>query len=89
MLDLSFLRNNLELVEQRLAQRGAQTGLDRFRETDREHRAAVTEVERLKAARNAGSEEIARAKREGRDTSEQQARLRALAETCLGASNLA
>src|SRR3989442_1035967 len=80
MLDLSFLRNNLELVERRLAQRGAQTGLDRFREADRERRAAITEVERLKAARNAGSEEIARAKREGRDTPEQQARMRELGE---------
>ena len=80
MLDLSYLRNNLDLVEARLAERGGPTGLDRFREADRERRAAVTEVERLKAARNAGSEEIARAKREGRDTSQQQARMREVGE---------
>ncbi len=80
MLDLAFLRNNLEVVEARLALRGGPTGLDRFRELDRERRAAVTEVERLKAQRNAGSEEIARARREGRDTAEVQARMRELGE---------
>ncbi len=80
MLDLMFLRNNLEAVEARLAQRGAPSGLDRFREVDRERRAAITQVERLKAQRNTGSEEIARARREGRDTTEQQTRMRELGE---------
>ena len=80
MLDLSFLRNNLEAVEKRLAQRGGASGLDRFREVDRERRAAITEVERLKAQRNAGSEEIARARKEGRDTAEPQARMRRLGD---------
>src|SRR5579884_2888048 len=80
MLDLAFLRNNLEAVEARLSQRGGLAGLERFRELDRERRAAITEVERLKALRNAGSEEVARARREGRDTTEQQARMRELGE---------
>ena len=80
MLDLSFLRGNLEEVERRLAQRGGPTGLDRFRETDQQRRAAITEVERLKAQRNTGSEEVGRAKREGRDTTELQAGLRALGD---------
>ena len=80
MLDLSFLRNNLDAVEKRLAQRGSATGLDRFREVDRERRAAITEVERLKAQRNSGSEEIARARKEGRDTTEPQARMRQLGD---------
>jgi seryl-tRNA synthetase len=55
MLDLSYLRANLEEVERRLGQRGAASGLDRFREVDRQRRAAVTEAERLKAQRNAMS----------------------------------
>src|SRR5581483_4384635 len=80
MLDLAFLRNNLEAVEARLSRRGGSAGLERFRELDRERRAAITQVERLKALRNAGSEEVARARREGRDTTEQQARLRELGE---------
>jgi len=80
MLDLGFLRANLETIEARLAQRGGTSGLDRFREVDGRRRAAVTEVERLRAARNAGSEEISQARRQGRDTSQQQARLRELGD---------
>jgi seryl-tRNA synthetase len=80
MLDLSFLRNNLEAVEKRLAQRGGVAGLDRFRDVDRERRAVITEVERLKAQRNSGSEEIARARKEGRDTAGPQARMRQLGD---------
>ena len=79
MLPLTYLRQNLEAVEARLAQRGGgATGLEHFREVDQKRRAAVTEVERLKALRNAGSEEVARARQEGRDASQQQARLREL-----------
>ena len=80
MLDLTYLRNNLEDVEKRLAQRGGAAGLKTFREMDRERRAAVTEVERLKAERNTGSEAVGRLRREGQDTAGQQARLRELGE---------
>jgi len=80
MLDLTYLRNNLEDVERRLDRRGGTAGLERFREMDRARRAAVTEVERLKAERNAGSEAVGRLRREGRDTAGQQARLRELGE---------
>ncbi len=80
MLDLAYLRGNLEQVEPRLALRGGPTGLDRFRELDGRRRAAITEVERLKAQRNAGSQEIARARRQGRDTTEAQTLLRQLGD---------
>ncbi|MBI3695311.1 MAG: serine--tRNA ligase [Acidobacteria bacterium] len=80
MLDLAFLRNNLEAVEARLALRGGDNPLAGFRELDRQRRAAITEVERLKAQRNAGSEEIGRLRRAGQDTAAQQARLRELGE---------
>ncbi len=80
MLDLTYLRSNLEDVERRLGRRGGPSGLERFREMDRERRGAVTEVERLKAERNAGSEAVGRLRREGQDTTAQQARLRELGE---------
>jgi len=80
MLDLVFLRSHLEEAERRLALRGGTNPLERFREVDRERRAAITEAEGLKALRNAGSEEVGRMRREGQDTSEQQARLRELGE---------
>ncbi|HSU19963.1 MAG TPA: hypothetical protein VLI45_09505, partial [Acidobacteriaceae bacterium] len=68
MLDLAFVRANLPLVEEKLRQRGADTSvLANFAELDRSRRSAITEVETLKAQRNALSQEIGRLKREGKD----------------------
>jgi seryl-tRNA synthetase len=68
MLDLAFVRANLPLVEEKLRQRGADTSLlANFAELDKTRRSAITEVETLKAQRNALSQEIGRLKREGKD----------------------
>jgi seryl-tRNA synthetase len=68
MLDLAFVRANLPLVEEKLRQRGADTSLlANFAELDTARRSAITEVETLKAQRNALSQEIGRLKREGKD----------------------
>ena len=68
MLDLAFVRANLPLVEEKLRQRGADTSLlANFAELDSARRSAITEVETLKAQRNALSQEIGRFKREGKD----------------------
>ena len=68
MLDLAFVRANLPLVEEKLRQRGADTSLlANFAELDTTRRSAITEVETLKAQRNALSQEIGRLKREGKD----------------------
>jgi len=70
MLDLGFVRYNLELVEEKLAQRRAALKLDRFREVDQQRRQVLTEVEGLKGLRNRTSEEIARIKRLRGDSQE-------------------
>ncbi len=68
MLDLAFVRANLALVEEKLRQRGAEISLlANFAELDTARRSAITEVETLKAQRNALSQEIGRLKREGKD----------------------
>jgi seryl-tRNA synthetase len=67
MLDLGYLRQNHVHVKARLAARGASDALDRFEEVDQKRRAAVTEIEGLKARRNALSAEVAKAKKEGSD----------------------
>ncbi len=79
MLDLNFLRNNLEAVAARLSQRGGATGLERFREVDRERRARITAVEEKKAERNRQSDPRIRALA-GPPTPEQRAQMRALGE---------
>ncbi len=68
MLDLAFVRANLALVEEKLRQRGADTSLlANFAALDSARRSAITEVETLKAQRNALSQEVGRLKREGKD----------------------
>jgi len=70
MLDLGYLRNNFDEVKTRLASRGDTDWLSGFSEIDSKRRAAVTEIEGLKAKRNALSAEVAKAKREGLDAEE-------------------
>jgi seryl-tRNA synthetase len=65
MLDLNYLRQHFEEARERLRGRGGEDLLDQFQEVDAKRRAAVTEIEGLKAKRNGLSAEVARAKREG------------------------
>jgi seryl-tRNA synthetase len=73
MLDLAFVRDNLGLVEQKLRDRGMDPAeiLKDFREIDTQRRQAITEMETLKAARNAASEQIAKLKKSGQDATAQ------------------
>ena len=69
MLDLSFVRANLELVEGKLRDRGQDPAalLGDFRALDQNRRERITEAEQLKAQRNKLSEEVARLKKSGQD----------------------
>jgi seryl-tRNA synthetase len=69
MLDLNFVRANLELVEEKLRARGLDpaTLLGDFRELDRERRARITQAESLQAQRNKLSQEVARSLKAGDD----------------------
>jgi seryl-tRNA synthetase len=70
MLDLSFVRNNLPLVEEKLRQRGMDPDvvLGDFQAIDTQRRAAITEVETAKAQRNKLTEEFQRLRKEKQDT---------------------
>jgi seryl-tRNA synthetase len=82
MLDLTFVRENLPLVEEKLRQRGMDPAavLKDFREVDAERRKAITEAETRKAERNRASEEIAKAKKAGQDASAAMAQTKELRE---------
>jgi seryl-tRNA synthetase len=69
MLDLSFVRENLEQVRQMLRDRGLPDQLADFEALDRERRRLLTEAESRKAVRNKVSDEIAALKKQGRDAS--------------------
>jgi seryl-tRNA synthetase len=81
MLDLTFVRANRPLVEEKLRLRGADpTLLSGFSALDTERRSAITEAETLKAQRNALSAEFGRLKRQGLDVAEVGAKTSALKE---------
>jgi seryl-tRNA synthetase len=80
MLDLGFVRTNLELVEKKLRERGQDPAalLGDFRELDQHRRERITEAEQLKAKRNKLSEEVAGLKRAGQDATAVMEETRAL-----------
>ena len=70
MLDLGYLRKNLDDVQARLAARGNTDWLGGFRDVDSRRRAAVTEMEGLKAKRNLLSFKVAQARKSGEDAAD-------------------
>lgn len=70
MLDLKYIRSNIEFLKEMLKNRNAKIDLDRFEELDEKRRALLSEVETLKAERNTASQEVGRLKRSGEDASE-------------------
>jgi seryl-tRNA synthetase len=80
MLDLGFVRTNLERVEKKLRDRGQDPTalLGNFRELDQHRRDRITETEQLKAQRNQRSEEVARLKKSGQDATAVMEETRAL-----------
>jgi seryl-tRNA synthetase len=73
MLELRFIRENLELVKEKCIRRGMETTLiDNFSGTDQKRLALLAEVEGLKNKRNTVSDQIAVLKR-GSDTEKEQA----------------
>src|ERR1039458_6771151 len=70
MLDLSFVRDHLPLVEEKLRQRGMEPSvvLKDFQSIDSQRRVAITEAETMKARRNQLTGEFQGLKKAGLDT---------------------
>ena len=69
MLDLKYIRNNIEFLKGILVNRNAKIDLDRFEQLDEERRELLSEVETLKYKRNNASQEVGKLKRAGEDAS--------------------
>ncbi len=82
MLDIELLRKDPEWVKERLSTRDKAYAelVDKALELDRERRAILKEIERLRAERNAKSKEIGKLKKEGKDTAELEAEVKNLRE---------
>src|ERR1043166_178434 len=71
MLAREYLRERTDDYRNALKNRGASVDLERFLELDAERRRTITQVEALKAQRNAASQEIANLKKAKQDASAQ------------------
>jgi seryl-tRNA synthetase len=71
MLDLGYVREHLDLLAEKLRQRGMDPDevLGNFKAINTKRREVITQGESLKAQRNKASEEVARLKKAGQDAS--------------------
>ncbi|NLW11766.1 MAG: serine--tRNA ligase [Clostridiaceae bacterium] len=80
MLDINLIRQNPELVRERLAKKGFEADFTEFIAIDGERRKLIQETELLKAEKNKASAEIPRLKKEGLDTTEIMARMKQVSD---------
>jgi seryl-tRNA synthetase len=80
MLDLNFVRDNLDLVKEKMRERGLADVLQDFESLDSERRRMLLEVEGRKARRNRVSDEIATLKKQKQDASALIAEIRQVGE---------
>lgn len=84
MLEIKFVRQNPELVQESLRKRGQADSLGAFLDCDSKRRAILLEVEELKRQRNRASERIARTKRDGQDPSYLMVEMKAVSQKIKG-----
>jgi seryl-tRNA synthetase len=75
MLDIKFLRENLDLVKRKMLERGQDIDLDRFSRLEAKRRNILQEVESLRSERNQASKEIGKKKAQKEDASSLIARM--------------
>lgn len=80
MLDLKFVRENLDKVAEAMKNRHTEVDLDAFRKLDQERRDLLQEVEADKSLRNSVSAEISKMKKNGEDASEKILSMRTLGD---------
>ncbi|HEY2384157.1 MAG TPA: serine--tRNA ligase [Terriglobia bacterium] len=80
MLDMTFLRDNLENARERLSQRGFSLDVETFQRLDGKRKSIIHEVERLRQHRNTASEEIARELKEKVDVTAKRNEMKAVSQ---------
>lgn len=80
MLDLKFIRANVELIRQAIKNKNEKADLDALLETDEARRSLQHDFDTLKSRQNKVSQEIAKAKKAGEDAGEMLAEMAEVAE---------
>jgi len=70
MLDMRFIRENPEIVEEAMKKRDMESPIEKFKELDDKRRDLLYEAEQLKHKRNVNSDKIGELKRNGEDASD-------------------
>ena len=69
MLEIKRVRENLELAQQAMQNRGTDVDWQRFQDLDSERKSVLSELETLRHRRNAVSDQVAQMKRDGENAS--------------------
>ena len=80
MLDIKFIRDHLDVVEQALKNRGAAMNLDGFLALEKERRELINAGEQLKSKRNTVSQEISQLKKAGQNADDLIAAMRGVGD---------
>ena len=80
MLDLAYLRDNIDTARDRLATRGFSLDVKTFQRLDGERKNIILEVEQLRQLSKKGSEEVARLAREKADVTEKRNEMKAISQ---------
>src|SRR4030095_14628655 len=80
MLDLAYLRENIENARDRLAHRGFSLDVQTFQQLDSERKNIILEVERLRQLSKKGSEEVAKLAREKIDVTEKRNEMKVISQ---------
>jgi len=76
MLEIKFVRQNLEHIEKSLENRGETLDLESFKQSDTKRKALLLEIEDLRHRRNVVTEQIAAMKKNKEDTDDLVAEMR-------------
>ncbi len=76
MLEMKFVRQNLDNVQTAIAKRGMSADLETFKYCDAKRKAVLLEIENLRHRRNVVSDQIARMKKKGEDADDIVAEMR-------------
>lgn len=80
MLDIKFIRENVEVVKKSLKDRGMEADVDRLLQLDKERRNLLSQAEELKHRRNIVSEKIGKLKKEGKEAAAELQEMKTVAQ---------
>ena len=80
MLDINYLRDNIDTARQQLAHRGFTLDVETFQRLDGERKNIIHEVERLRQLRNTASDEIAKQLKEKTDVTVKRNEMKAVSQ---------